>query len=145
MGRVRVERRFAASCERVFDAWLDSETAGNWLFATPDGERVRVEIEPREGGRFDIVERRDGEEVLHTGDYEKVDRPRRLAFTLQVPKYSEDVSRVAIDLSPDGEGCALVLDAGEAPAEDAEKYRDGWSKILEGLAVQLGEGKEEQP
>src|SRR5687768_17434649 len=141
MDRIRVERRFGSSCERVFDAWLDAGTAGRWLFATPSGEMVRVEIDPRVGGRYEIVERRDGEDVLHSGSYEEVDRPRHLVFTLQVPKYSEDVSRVAIDLSPDGEGCALVLDAGEAPAEEAAKYRQGWSKILEGLAVRLGDGE----
>lgn len=146
MAPVRVERRFGAPCERVFDAWLDADTAGNWLFATPEGEMVRVDIDARAGGRYEIVERRNGEDVLHTGTYEEIERPRRLVFTLQVPKYSDDSSRVAVDFAPapDG-GCTLVLDAGEAPAEDAAKYVRGWSMVLDGLAAQLGEsGKEEQ-
>ena len=134
---VRVERVYSASCERVFDAWLDPETAGRWLYATPDGQMVRVEIDARPGGRYEIVERRDGEDVLHTGIYEEIERPSRLVFTLQVPKYSERSSRVAIDLAPESEGCRLVLDAGEESAEDAEKYRKGWSTILEGLAAEL--------
>jgi two-component system cell cycle response regulator DivK len=142
MERVRVERLYAAPCERVFDSWLDQERAGNWLYATPDGETVRVEIDARVGGRYEIVERRDGEDVLHTGVYEEMDRPRRLAFTLLVPKFSDDSSRVAIDFAPEDEGCRLVLDAGEEAAEDAEKYRKGWSTILEGLAVEVGERKE---
>jgi hypothetical protein len=61
-----------------------------------------------------------------------------------VPKFSEQESRVAVDLTPDGEGCELVLIAGEAPADDAAKFEAGWSTILEGLAVRLGEGKEEE-
>jgi len=142
MERVRVERLYAAPCERVFDAWLDQERAGNWLYATPDGETVRVEIDARVGGRYEIVERREGEDVLHTGVYEEMDRPRRLAFTLSVPKFSDDSSRVAIDFGPEDEGCRLVLDAGEETAEDAEKYRKGWSTILEGLAVEVGGRKE---
>ena len=146
MEQVRVTRRFQADCERVFDAWLDPGTAGNWLFATPDGEMARVEIDARIGGSYAIVERRDGEDVLHTGTYEEIERPRRLVFTLQVPKYSQETSRVAIDLAPaDGGGCELILDAGAETAEDAAKYRTGWATVLEGLARQLGEeaGEEE--
>ena len=142
MERVRVERLYAAPCERVFDAWLDPESAGNWLYATPEGEMVRVEIDARVGGRYEIVERRDGEDVLHTGVYEELERPSRLVFTLQLPKYSEGSSWVAIDIAPEGDGCRLVLDAGEETPEDAEKYRKGWSTILEGLAAELGETKE---
>jgi two-component system cell cycle response regulator DivK len=145
MERVRVTRRFEANCGRVFDAWLDPGTAGNWLFATPDGEMVRVEIDARVGGSYSIVERRDGEDVLHTGTYEEIERPNRLVFTLQVPKYSQDMSRVAIDLASRDGGCELILDAGEETAEDAVKYREGWATVLEALARQLGEeAKEEQ-
>jgi two-component system cell cycle response regulator DivK len=140
---VRVTRSFEGPCERVFDAWLDPANAGKWLFATPDGEMVRVEIDARVGGAFEIVERRQGEEVLHTGTYEEIERPRRLAFTLQVPKYSADRSRVAVDFGPDETGCAIVLDAGTSPPEDAAKYRHGWSTILEGLASYL-DGKEQE-
>ena len=141
--RVRVERLYPAPCERVFDAWLDEDNVGRWLYATPEGESVRVEVDARVGGRFEIVERRNAEDVLHTGVYEEMDRPNRLVFTLQVPKYSDDSSRVAIDLAPEGEACRLVLEADEETAEDAEKYRKGWSTILEGLAAELG-GKEEE-
>src|SRR4051812_8799053 len=54
---VRVERAFAATPERVFDAWLDPETVGDWLFRTAEGELMRCEIDPEIGGRYDIVER----------------------------------------------------------------------------------------
>jgi uncharacterized protein YndB with AHSA1/START domain len=138
---VRVERSFEASAEQVFDSWLDPATAGQWLFATPDGEMVRVEIDPREGGAFLIVERRDGEDVAHEGVYEAIERPGRLAFTLRVPKYSDRSSRVAVDVEPLSEGCRLVLAQEPAPAsaDEAEKYRRGWAAVLEGLAASLGE------
>jgi uncharacterized protein YndB with AHSA1/START domain len=44
---VRVSRHFEASAEHVFDAWLDPEKVGKFLFKTPAGEMQRVEIDPR--------------------------------------------------------------------------------------------------
>src|SRR5262249_39504198 len=64
---VRVTHRFTASPERVFDAWLDPAKAAKFLFATPTGRMVRAEIDPRVGGTFAFVDRRDGEDVEHTG------------------------------------------------------------------------------
>jgi two-component system cell cycle response regulator DivK len=83
---VQVRRRFTAPAERVFDAWLDPDTIGEWLFGTPDGTLVRCEADPVPGGRYAIVERRGDEEVLHTGTYEAIERPERIVFTLAVPR-----------------------------------------------------------
>ncbi|HEX6374742.1 MAG TPA: SRPBCC domain-containing protein [Allosphingosinicella sp.] len=139
-------RRFEAPAEAVFDAWLDEGSAGEWLFATPAGETVRVDIDPRVGGRYEIVERRDGEDVLHTGAYEEIDRPRRLAFTLQVPKYApnSDRVRIAIAAAEDG-GSELTLcqtvSAG-APASP-EQIERGWGLVLAGLARRMERQEQE--
>ncbi len=133
---VRVTRRFSATPERVFDAWLDPDKAGKFLYATEEGEMVRVEIDPRVGGRFSIVERRDGQEVEHTGEYLEIDRPHRLVFTLQVPFYSEQVDRVTIETEPADGGCELTL-IHETTPEWGEQSGDGWKMILAGLAETL--------
>jgi two-component system cell cycle response regulator DivK len=136
MSEVRATRRFEAPAETVFDAWLDPETARRWLFATPYGEMVRVEIDPRVGGRFEIVERRGGDEVLHTGVYEEIERPSRLAFTLQVPKYAANSDRVTIDIAPDGGGSVLSLAQGVSKGAPAspEQIERGWNTVLASLA-----------
>ncbi|MEA3000492.1 MAG: two-component system, cell cycle response regulator DivK [Sphingomonadales bacterium] len=142
---VAVTRHFQAAAEAVFDAWLDPASAGAWLFATPDGESVRVEIDARIGGRYDIVERRGGEAVLHTGVYEAIERPGRLVFTLAVPLYSEHEDRVTVAIRPDGDGCELTLSQTHSPDAPAspEQIERGWSMILAGLAERLeGDGND---
>ncbi|MET1110290.1 MAG: SRPBCC domain-containing protein, partial [Allosphingosinicella sp.] len=145
MGEVKVTRRVEAPAEAVFDAWLDPETAGRWLFATPGGEMVRVAIDARAGGRFEIVERRDGEEILHTGVYEAIERPQRLAFTLQVPRYSPNMDRVTVAVAPDGDGAVLTLVQGvsEGAPASPERIERGWNTILDALAATVERGGEE--
>jgi two-component system cell cycle response regulator DivK len=137
---VSVTRRFAAPAESVFDAWLIEGGVGEWLFATAEGDMVRVEIEPHVGGRFEIVERRGSEDVLHTGTYEEMARPLRLAFTLQVPTYSPDMERVTVEIEPEADGgCELTLTqtlSAGAPAS-AEQIEQGWSAILNALAARI--------
>src|SRR5580700_5862408 len=106
---VRVTRRFSASPERVFDAWLDPAKARKFLFATKTGEMVKAEIDPRVGGRFNFTDRRDGVDVEHVGEYLTIDRPRRLAFTFAVPLYSTVITTVTIDIIPIEGGCELTL------------------------------------
>jgi uncharacterized protein YndB with AHSA1/START domain len=135
---VRVSRRFEFSAERVFDAWLDSATVGKWLFVTPTGQMIRCEIDARVGGRFIITERRDGEDVEHTGEYLEIERPRRLVFTFSVPKYSSQETKVTLDIVPLGAaGCELNLIHENVLPEWASQTHEGWTKILAGLAEQL--------
>jgi uncharacterized protein YndB with AHSA1/START domain len=134
---VCVSRRFTATAERVFDAWLDPITAAKWLFAAPTGRIVRVEIDARIGGKFVVVDRRDGEDVEHVGEYIEIDRPRRLVFTFGVPKYSPLVTRVIIDIAPITKGCELRLTHEGVPPEYESSNKDGWTMILDGLARTL--------
>jgi len=129
---LRVTRRIAAPPERVFDAWLDPAVAGRWLFATPTGRMVRVEIDARVGGRF-VFTRRDGEDVEHVGEYLEIDRPRRLAFTFAVPRFSAEETRVFIDIVPVEGGSELTLTQEGVLPEWGERTQEGWTKILGGL------------
>jgi uncharacterized protein YndB with AHSA1/START domain len=135
---VKVSRRFKASPERVFDAWLDPTKARLFLFATPTGEVVRADIDARVGGRFLIVDRREGEDIAHEGEYLEIARPRRLQFTFGVPKFSKDYSRVSIDIVAVDGGCELTLTHEGVLAEYADKTPEGWNMIFDGLAGLLG-------
>jgi uncharacterized protein YndB with AHSA1/START domain len=136
---VRVTRLFDATADRVFDAWLDPATAGSWLYATPTGRMVKVEIDGRVGGTFCLVDCRDGEDVAHVGEYLELARPSRIVFVFGVPKYSPARDRVAIDIAPRPDGCELVLVHTLTPGmeEWAPKVEEGWRGILDGLASSL--------
>lgn len=139
---VRVTRRFSASAERVFDAFLDPQKAGRFMFATPAGQMVRAEVDARVGGRYVFTDRRAGEDVEHHGEYLEIDRPRRLVFTFSVDRYSTDADRVQIDIVPlETGGCELTLTHEMKPewAEYAARTQEGWTSIIDGLARVLGE------
>jgi uncharacterized protein YndB with AHSA1/START domain len=130
---VRVSRRFNASPEHVFDAWLDPKTASQFLFTRPGQTVVRAEIDARIGGSFLFVARRDGQDIDHVGKYLEIDRPRRLAFTLRVPAIWSDDNRVVIEIVPLEKGCDLTLTHEAVLPELEDRLRSGWTAFLEGL------------
>lgn len=132
MTAVTVTHRFAASAERVYDAWLDPEKASRFLYTTVTGEIVRCDIDPKVGGKYEIVDRRNGEDILHEGTYLELDRPNRIVFTLRVPKYSPESDRVTIDIKPLSAGCELTLTTETADEWAADTQR-GWRMILDVL------------
>jgi uncharacterized protein YndB with AHSA1/START domain len=134
---VRVRHRFSQSAQRVFDAWLDPAKAAKFLFATATGQMVRTEIDARVGGRFVFVDRRDGEDIEHVGEYLEVDRPRRLVFRFAVPKFSAEFTRVIVEIAPSGDGCELTLTHEGVLPDYTSRTEGGWKMILEGLAAAL--------
>ena len=134
---VRVRHRFSQSAQRVFDAWLDPAKAAKFLFATATGQMVRTEIDARVGGRFVFVDRRDGEDIEHVGEYLEVDRPRRLVFRFAVPKFSTEFTRVIVEIVPSGGGCELTLTHEGVLPDYTSRTEGGWTMILEGLAAAL--------
>jgi uncharacterized protein YndB with AHSA1/START domain len=132
---LRVTRRFTASAEQVFDAWLDPAHVGQWLFATPTGKMIRVAIDARVGGRFVIIERRGEVDAYHTGEYSEIDRPRRLAFSFAANQQMTDAATVQIDIVSLPQGCELTLTQ-TLPAkfaDYADRTQQGWTAIMVGL------------
>ncbi|MBI5314177.1 MAG: SRPBCC domain-containing protein, partial [Methylocystis sp.] len=135
-----VSRCFAASPERLFDAWFDPKAVGAWLFTTPGGVSKHVEIDARVGGGFAIHEQRGEILATHFGEYRELARPRRIVFTFGS---SQDgpFSVVTVDIKPDGAGSVLTLTHRLLPewASVDVSVRAGWESVLEGLARATGE------
>jgi uncharacterized protein YndB with AHSA1/START domain len=133
---VRVTRHIRSAPQSVFDAWIDPASVAKW-FGPGLGEMVRIDVDARVGGRFVFTQRRGGEDVEHTGEYLVVDRPRRLAFTWGVPKYSPDFASVGIEIRPSDGGCDLRLTHELAPnwTDHAERTKAGWTVMIDQIAA----------
>jgi uncharacterized protein YndB with AHSA1/START domain len=146
---VQVTHRYYVPAERVFDAWLTPSLASRFFFATRTGNILRCEIEPEVGGSFTVTDRRphsDGDESVfdaeHRGTYIEIDRPRRLVFDFSVPPFSDEPSRVAIDIAAQSfNSCELTLthDMGDSryAHEFEEQSKNGWNKMLATLDKEL--------
>ncbi len=138
-----VAHRFNFPAERVFDAWLDPEWIGRWMYgpAVRDERIVRLGLEPRVGGKFSFVVNRQGVEVEHAGEYLELDRPGLLVFTWGTRAALPVTSRVIVEISPCDGGCELtlthVMAAGQAAF--AEQAAGAWRLMLGALAGVLAE------
>lgn len=129
---VRVGRTLSATRERVFDAWIDPDVVGRWLFVGSGSDAPIVQIDPRPGGRFSILDRAVGrDDIDHFGEYEAIERPGHLAFTLEAPRVFPGITRVAVDIAEVDGGCELTLTQTGVAAELIE---GSWRRSLEALA-----------
>jgi uncharacterized protein YndB with AHSA1/START domain len=136
-----VHRLFSVSADEVFDAWLDPEAIGKFLFSVEDGrdEILEIRLQAEVGGAFAFVIRRAGQRIVHGGTYLVLHRPVRLSFTWGA---QEDAGRseVALEIAPAPDGCEVFLTQ-ELPPEWASfkpQAEAAWKKILHQLASLLG-------
>jgi len=137
---VKVIHRFNAEPGKVFDAWLDTAMISQFMFGPKlrDEQIIRISLEPRVGGIFSFVVRRQGEEINHVGEYLEIERPERLAFTWGTDDVA-DRSRVIIDIERLPSGCQLTLkhELDANWADYAPRVEASWSKMLDALATEL--------
>lgn len=138
--RAIVTRRFNATAERVFDAWLRPDVLDQWMFgpAVRDEEIIHLAVDPRVGGAFSFLVQRGEEEIDHVGKYLELARPRRLVFTWMVVGAAVG-SRVLVDIEPHSADCELTLTHELHPdwAHFVSQAETSWSTMLDALAVAL--------
>ena len=138
--QVTATRFLNAPPERVYDAWLVPRTLGMWMFGARvrDENVVRMDVDPRVGGRFSLQVERKGQLIDHVGEYLELQRPHHLLFTWAVRGGSDDApSRVRIDITASGGGSVLTLvhEMDARWADYAQRTQDGWDTMLEALAA----------
>lgn len=110
--KARSIREIAATPERVFDAWLDPELLGRWMFGpgVRDEEIIHLHVNPIPGGTFSFLVLRGGVEVDHVGEYLSIARPNHLSFTWGVRQEGPiQFSRILVEFRPGDVGCEMSI------------------------------------
>ena len=138
---LRLSRRFAASRERVFDAWTNPDVLRRWWAAQPDWDTPVADVDLREGGAYRLSMRDTGTGQMHTlvGEYREVRRPERLAYTWTWESNEEAMrgsegTLVVVDFNDDGDGTEVVVThSGFAAPELRDMHEHGWNGCLDNL------------
>ena len=135
-----VRRQVAVRRERVFEAWLDSESLAQWM-RPADFTHATVTLDPRVGGGFRIVvEGPTCGAVEHRGEYLTIEPPSLLSFTWISQQTDHKPTVVTIEFHERGTGTELVLTHRRLPPKAVEWHRQGWTDIVRLLDEALSGG-----
>jgi uncharacterized protein YndB with AHSA1/START domain len=123
---LRIDRRFAGPPAVVFAMWTRPELISVW-FASSHGFRAEVrELDPRPGGFWRLINRRQGATEYPWGVYHEVVADRRVAYSYYY-EGTDFRSFVSVDLEPDGAGTRMrFCQTGFPDAESFHEHGRGW-------------------
>lgn len=132
-----VRRTIAVPRERVFEAWLDSDSLARWMLPE-DFSRSTVSVNPQVGGGFRIVMVGPTHgTVEHWGEYLAIERPSLLSFTWLSPHTDRRPTVVTIEFHEVAAGTELVLTHRGLPRTEVESHRRGWTDVVQLLDAVL--------
>ena len=136
-----VRRHMAVPRERVFEAWLDSESLAQWM-RPGNFTHATVTVDPRVGGGFRIVMegRTDGGDYEHRGEYLAIERPSLLSFTWTSNATDHKPTVVTIEFHERGTGTELILTHRRLAPKAIDAHREGWTDVLRLLEEALTRG-----
>ena len=135
-----VRHAFKASAQTVFDAWLDPDLLGRWMFSPviQQEEVIDIRIDGKKGGGFRFLIRRG--DVMHEyrGIYLDVRRPEQLVFTWVSPTDPRNTV-VSVTIEPTSAGCEVnvVHELGDVADEMIRRVEARWQAELGALSTTL--------
>jgi len=129
---LRITRRYPVACEKVWRAWTEPQALSAWFGPGEPHSVLLAELDVRVGGRYRIRFRTpDGEEHEVGGTYEEVQPLHKLAFSWAWHSTPERVSRVTVELRPEGDGTILeLLHERFVDAEARANHERGWTRTF---------------
>jgi uncharacterized protein YndB with AHSA1/START domain len=132
---VRIERTFAVSAEKVFDAFTSPDVMRRWFHCDSAWDTPVAEVDLQVGGKIRVVMRTPaGTEVEAHGIFTVIDRPHRLVMTWT---FDDDPSNdQLLELSfteSQGATTVLLINSRISTGERRDDQAKGWQACLDEL------------
>ena len=137
---LRLRHRFAASPEKVFDAWTRPEALRRWW--CPAGWLAgEITVDLRVGGTYRLTMRREsGAQILSVfGTFLEVRPAAKLVYTWMWDGAFPDMpeTRVTVEFHPVPDGTELVLQQAKLDLRHCTRHLGGWLGACDRLALGL--------
>jgi uncharacterized protein YndB with AHSA1/START domain len=136
--RAVVRRRIRATREELFDAWTDQEGMRQWM-CPGDVVSADVRLDARVGGKMHIIMQSPTATFEHTGEFQVVERPSKLAFTWTADNMDGQITLVTVEfLALSNSETELILTHERIPRKEVtDRYQSGWAKVVSTLEQYL--------
>jgi uncharacterized protein YndB with AHSA1/START domain len=129
-----VRKTIRATPERLFDAWTQPEQLKKW-WGPQSVLCSDAAVDLRIGGGYRIANQfPDGRVLWITGEFEVIERPRRLIYTWRVGSEADASERVIVTFEARSEGTEVIVTHERIPnMAMRDLHNKGWLGCLEGL------------
>ena len=130
-----VRRAIRATPERLFDAWTVPGQLKKW-WGPASVTCIDATVDLRVGGRYRIANQfPDGKVVWIAGEFEAIERPKRLVYTWRLGPTDGPPERLTVTFEARGQGTEIVVTHERIPnSAMRDMHEQGWFGCLDGLA-----------
>jgi uncharacterized protein YndB with AHSA1/START domain len=137
---ISITRIFAVSRERVWREWTEPARFADWFGGDHGDVPVStVSMDVRVGGQWRATMLVGTKEIRWKGEYQEVDEPRRLVFTISDQPGDKEYELVIVDLADLGDGRTEMAfqQRGRMSPEQYKAAGHGWSTFFDRLEEHL--------
>lgn len=130
---LRLKRTFAASRERVFNAWTDPSELQQW-FHSGDGWITPVsEVDFTVGGKYRLGMQDPKQSTIYvaTGIYKEIDAPAKIVYTWSWEGSDDHETLVTVHFRERGESTEVeLIHERFRTNEERDQHEQGWNGCL---------------